>query len=64
MLLLLFLTRKPHHIASGKMARKDVKDESDYHRRGDMSIIIWQFQWFYIGSVEGSKFSLSEKIPQ
>ena len=40
MFFLLFLARKTHHIAKGKLARKDVKEESDYHDRGDMSIII------------------------
>ena len=39
-LLSFFSARKPHHIAVGKMARKDFKEESDYHRRGDTSIIV------------------------
>ena len=39
MLFLLILARKPHHIAQRKMARKDVKEKSDYHRRRHMNII-------------------------
>ena len=40
MLLLLFLSPKPHQIAQEKMTRKDVKEESDYNARRDMSIIV------------------------
>ena len=39
-LFLLFLACKLHHIAQGNMARRDVKEESDYHGRGEMSIIV------------------------
>ena len=41
MLFVLFLVPKPHHIAYGKMARKDVKERSDYQGRGDMINIVW-----------------------
>ena len=40
MLFLLILARKPHHIAQKKMARKDVEEQSGYHGRGDMGIIV------------------------
>ena len=37
---------KPHHIAQGKMARTNVKDEFDYHGKGELSIISinWHFR--------------------
>ena len=37
----MFLARKHHHIAQGKMARKAVKEESDYHKRSDKTIVVW-----------------------
>ena len=40
MLLLFFLARKPYHIQSEKVARKEVKEDSDYHGRGEMSITV------------------------
>ena len=40
MLLLLFLARKPYDISLEKMARKDVKEESNYHGIGEMSITV------------------------
>ena len=40
MLLLLFLARKPYDIPLEKMARKDVKEESNYHGIGEMSITV------------------------
>ena len=40
MLFLLFLACKPYHIPQEKMARKDVKEEYDYHGRGEMSITV------------------------
>ena len=36
----LFLARKHHHLAYGKTDRRDVKEESDYHGRGDKSIMV------------------------
>ena len=52
MLYLLILARNNHHIAWGKTARKDVKEESDYHWRVDKSIIVYfensnDFTWIY-----------------
>ena len=43
------------------MARKDAKEEYDYHGRGEMSITILVI---LPGSVESSKVSLSEKSPE
>ena len=40
MLLLLFLVRNLYHIPQEKTTRKDVKEESDYHGIGEMSITI------------------------
>ena len=40
MLLLLFLARKPYHTPQEKMTRKGVKEESDYHGIGEMSITV------------------------
>ena len=41
------------------MAREDVKKESNYHGRGDVTILVI-LHW----SVESYKVSLSEKNPQ
>ena len=48
------------------MARKDVKEESDYHGRDEMSITVYSLIIPDIlhGPVESSKVSLSEKNPQ
>ena len=40
MLFLLFLARKPYHLPSEKMARKEVEEEYDYHGGGEMSITV------------------------
>ena len=40
MLLLLSLPRKLYHIAREKMARKDVREGSDYHGIGEMSVTV------------------------
>ena len=62
MLFLLFLAGIPHHIAWGKMTRKNIKVESYYHGKRDMSII--SINWH--GSVEGKRqdSKVSEKTPQ
>ena len=48
------------------MVRKDVKEESDYHGRGKMSITVYSLTIPDIlhGPVESFKVSLSEKNPQ
>ena len=50
----MFLACKHHYTAKGRMARKDVKEESDYHDKGGKSIML-------LGSVESSKGFLLEK---
>ena len=47
------------------MARKDVKEESDYHGIGEISITYsLTVPVILYGSVKSSKVSLSEKNPQ
>ena len=40
MFFVFFLARKHDQIALGKTERKYVKEESDYHGRGDKSIMV------------------------
>ena len=40
MLFFLFLARKTRHIAQAKVIRKDFMEQSDYHGKRDMSIIV------------------------
>ena len=58
-----FLARKHHHIAKWKTARKKIKEDSDYLRRGHNSIIIvWQFQWRYVDLLKILKFPCKKRL--